>query len=147
MGHHSIRDSLTMRIALIACGKTKLPHPAPARDLYTGNLFRKSWQYAARLGWDHAYILSAEHGLVLPDAVLDPYDKTLAGAKVAVRRKWAEGMLRQLSERHDINESHFVILAGSAYRQYLVPYLTSWEAPLAGLGLGEQLAFLKRALQ
>lgn len=33
-------------IGLIGCGKPKLPHPAPARDLYLSRLFRLSLEVA-----------------------------------------------------------------------------------------------------
>jgi hypothetical protein len=48
---------------LVSCVKDKLDHPAPAKDLYTSDLFRKARGYAERVGvpW---FILSSEHGLV-----------------------------------------------------------------------------------
>lgn len=64
-------------ILLVGCGKSKLPHPAAARDLYTGNLFRSARGYAEASGrpW---LILSALHGVVEPEHEIDPYDLTMA---------------------------------------------------------------------
>jgi hypothetical protein len=41
----------------------------------------------------------------------------------------------------------FLILAGQKYRKNLVPDLPSCEIPMAGLGIGEQLHFLKTQLE
>ncbi len=45
--------------------------PSPAKDLYVSALFDKERAYAERTGipW---FILSAQHGLVAPDEVLEP---------------------------------------------------------------------------
>lgn len=67
---------------VIPCGAQKLDRPAPARDLYTSPIFRSALATAEALeDEDHHFgaqsdvlILSALHGLVDPDAVLDPYD-------------------------------------------------------------------------
>src|SRR5690242_11928301 len=45
-GHDSSRPAPRRRIALISCSSEKLDHAAPARDLYTSALFRKSVQWA-----------------------------------------------------------------------------------------------------
>lgn len=73
---------------LIPCGNAKLAHAAPARDLYTGSLFRLARRFAeARGPW---WILSAKHGLVHPDTVLEPYNVTLQGPnREDYARVWA----------------------------------------------------------
>ena len=67
---------MTKPFILVACCGPKLDHAAPARDLYTSDLFTKSRAYAERNGCGWA-ILSAKHGIVLPDEVIAPYDVTL----------------------------------------------------------------------
>lgn len=68
---------------VVPCGGAKLDHPAPARDLYTGSMFRHTWDNATRsaamdeaaqLGPARVLILSAMHGLIDPEKVLQPYD-------------------------------------------------------------------------
>lgn len=68
---------------VIPCGGAKLDHPARAQDLYTGSMFRHTWDNATRsaaldegagLGPARVLILSAKYGLVEPDQVLQPYD-------------------------------------------------------------------------
>lgn len=65
-----------MTIVVVQCGAKKVDHPAPARDLYCGNLFRKLRQAAERIG-DAWYIASAKHGLIEPVRLVVPYDATL----------------------------------------------------------------------
>ena len=58
-------------VGLVACASQKLQRPAPARELYVSQLFKKASAYAG-LTCDRWYILSAKHGLVHPDTVLEP---------------------------------------------------------------------------
>lgn len=62
-----------------ACGARKLDVAAPARELYTGSArlaIDTAVAEAARAG-GVALILSARHGLVALDAVLEPYDQRM----------------------------------------------------------------------
>lgn len=66
-----------MKIALISCTKEKKHYACAARELYSSStLFSASYRYAKRVA-DKVYILSALHGLVSEDTVLNPYNKTL----------------------------------------------------------------------
>ena len=134
------------RVVLIGCGKSKLTQAAPACELYTGALFRLSWSYAEQMQPASIFILSAKHGLVSPDQVLEPYDLTLTGQRATVRKLWATMVIDQLDQQLSRSSAQFVILAGRSYRDYLVPHLEYWEAPMAGLGIGQQLQFLKKAI-
>lgn len=68
---------------VIPCGGAKLDRPAPAGQLYTGSMFRHTFDNATRcaeldeaagLGPARVLILSARYGLVDPDQVLESYD-------------------------------------------------------------------------
>lgn len=136
-------------IYLVACASAKLAHAAAARDLYDSALFTKSRAFAERAS-DRWYILSAKHGLVAPDAVLEPYDMTLSRLGVAARRSWAGKVLRQLCSRvHEGDRVTF--LAGKRYREFLEGPLrvTGLEVriPLEGLRIGEQLSRLDELLR
>ncbi len=134
------------RIVLVACAQQKLAHPAKARDLYVSSSFRSSLAYAESLNPDAIFILSAKHELVRLDQELAPYDKTLNGKSPAVVRAWACAVLSQLRSVADLERDTFILLAGERYRRDLVPHLRHAQVPLAGLGIGKQRQFLKRAL-
>lgn len=138
------------RIALVACSAQKLEHAAPARELYTGALFKAARAYAEATcdGWA---ILSAQHGLVSPDTVLDPYDLALASLPREGRDAWGERVAAQLRVLYGFGAQAgvtFVVLAGATYATPLMRSLdpATWdlELPLRGLAIGQQKAWLKR---
>lgn len=131
-------------IALVSCGKSKLPHAAPACNLYTGQLFRAARAYIEAQGWQW-WILSAKHGLLHPGAIITPYDVTLTVMKHEQRRAWAERVLGQIAQEVPPG-STVVILAGVAYHEFLLHSLQltrTVELPLRGMGIGKQIAWLK----
>lgn len=136
-----------MKIALIACVKTKLGHPAPAKDLYTSQLFTGCRAYAEQHA-DRFLILSALHGVIDPDTVVEPYNVTLSGSRKTVQRTWAKMVAGQLATILQPGDE-LIVLAGLDYRAELLPMIThlvaSVTVPLAGLEIGQQLAFLKAA--
>ena len=141
---------MTMRIGLVGCVKSKLTHAAPAADLYTSPLFRGRRAYVGR-SCERWLVLSALHGAVRPDVVLEPYDVTLNDASRAERRAWASRVLGQLEgELGSLRGLTFEIHAGANYTDWgLVEGLrergATVEQPLAGLSLGQQLAFYAAA--
>ncbi|HEX8591312.1 MAG TPA: hypothetical protein VF696_00975 [Candidatus Paceibacterota bacterium] len=132
------------RIVLLSCVSKKLDCSAPARELYISPLFRFGLAYAESLKPDAIYILSAKHGLVGLDKVLDPYEETLNTKRDAEIREWSVRVLQDLRQVADMENDEFVFLAGDRYRRHLLPHLRHARMPLQGLGLGRQLQFLKR---
>jgi hypothetical protein len=65
-------------LIIIGCSALKLDYPSPAKDLYTGVIFKKSLNLANRIGGD-IYILSGLHGLITPDTIIEPYEFGLEG--------------------------------------------------------------------
>lgn len=150
------------RVVIIACGKSKLPHAAPARDLYTGSLFRAAREHAEATGsaW---FIASAKHGLIPPHAVIEPYDQRLgkgAAARFvrdtsidAWRDRVAKQLAAELKELGDLDGVSFEILAGADYvapiREAISRALSGGSTavevrdPLKGKQVGERLAWLK----
>ena len=140
---HAIRT-----VALVACARTKRDYPAPARELYASPLFRLLRDHVEQT-YEHWHIPSAAHGLVDPEEVLHPYDRTLADLTPAARADWGAHVGSALLATYG-GEVCFVVYAGARYRQHLVPCLRRGGAtvavPLAGLRIGQQLAWLRRAL-
>lgn len=134
----------TLTVGLVACAAQKLHHPAPARDLYTSQLFRKASAYATA-ECDRWYILSAKHGLVHPDTVLEPYDVRLGaeGPGTPLLREWAAGVRAQLdTELAGLENVTLIALAGSQYRTALQGVPWPVEVPMQGMGIGRQLGWL-----
>jgi hypothetical protein len=132
-------------LILVGCVKTKLQRAAPAKDLYTSSLFLKERMYAENAGvpW---FVLSAQHGLVAPIEVLEPYDLQLSKASSAYRREWGVRVVKQLEAAVGALPNKVIeIHAGSAYADAVRPGLISAGAvvaePLRGLALGERLAW------
>ena len=141
-------DGLGRRLFLVSCVKTKLPRRAAAKDLYISDWFRKARACVESTGCPWA-ILSAEYGLLHPDEVIRPYEKTLNAMPVAERRPWANEVLESMDPfLRDIDT--VVFFAGERYRELLEPGLRGWGVdvvvPMLGLGLGQQLAWLNDCL-
>ena len=87
------------------------------------------------------------YGLVAPDEMLAPYDATLNTMRLAERQRWAAETRRQIVEVADVND-RLIFLAGRRYRELITPALVNLgyivEAPMQGLGIGQQLAWLDR---
>lgn len=133
-------------VYLVSCVSQKQAESALGRELYISVWFRKAQDYVEALGcpW---YILSAEYGLVSPDQVIAPYEKTLNTMPESARRQWANRVLAQLDEVVP-NLSQVVFLAGKRYREFLDDYLRNRKVdvsiPMEGLRIGEQLRWLTR---
>ena len=136
-------------IALVSCVSRKATTPMPARHLYNSDWFRKASSYAQRVS-DQWYILSAEYGLLHPDTVINPYERTLNTMPVAERRAWALRVMDSLRRVLDPADE-VIILAGARYRENLVDPIRKLGCqvviPMEGLTIGRQLSWLKQALE
>jgi hypothetical protein len=133
-------------VTLVSCVSLKADHAAPARELYISDWFKKARIYAENSG-DGWFILSALYGLVNPDDTIEPYNFTLNNQRSQERQAWTQRVAVDLRRRVP-PKSRIVILAGENYRRHLIPLLEDVyeiETPMTGLGIGQQLAFLKRA--
>lgn len=64
-------------IVFLSCGKTKAKHTCKACEMYQGDLFKKSFEYAKKLNPRKIYILSAKYKLLELDDIISPYELTL----------------------------------------------------------------------
>jgi hypothetical protein len=131
-------------VALVSCVKSKRPQASRAEHLYTSALFQKARSYATQHS-DLWFILSARHGLVDPQQIIEPYEQTLNNASPAARREWARHVHTQMGDAGLLTpETRFLWLAGRKYKQYLADLLGEHEQfdPLEGLGIGQRLSWL-----
>lgn len=138
-----------MKLVLVACSSRKAESYRAARELYTSPLFRLSAAWAARNG-DRWAILSAKHGIVAPDAVLEPYELSLLDLDLAGVTRWADAVAwGSIFEQPEGGE--LVVLAGKLYLSF-APRLETrfpgrWKVttPLAGMQIDERLSWLSTA--
>ena len=132
------------RIVLVSCVKKKSSLPRPARDLYVSPFFKKMRHFAEQVG-DSWFVLSAEYGLLEPDAVVTPYERTLKRMSADEKAAWVARVTAQI-ERAIPADATVVMLAGVAYRSLVEDVLRGRgnvvEVPLRGMGIGEQLHWL-----
>jgi len=133
---------------LLGCVKSKQSVAAPAKDLYTSPLFRKGRAYIEAVGspW---FILSAHHGLVHPDEIIEPYDLALSALPRSARVRWGEQVMQQLRTAYpDLRALRIEVHASEVYlapiRRPLESAGATVVAPLAGLTMGERLAWYGR---
>lgn len=148
-----------LRVALVACGKSKLAYPAPARDLYTGSLFRAARAHVEREGYDAWYILSARHYLVAPQTILAPYEAALTNAPDEYLHTWAhrvDGAFRCTDPGYGVwtqqgGDLTVDIFAGKVYVDPLLALPARWaemwtvNLPHEGMQIGERLQAFAQA--
>lgn len=134
-----------MLIRFVPCAKTKLAYEAPAKDLYVSRTFKRMRHYCELKG-DPWYILSAKHGLVHPDTMLKPYERTLNGMPKAECRAWARMVRRQIETTRFGGATELELLCGASYRDPLMPFLRMCFAPIRtpmkGMAQGVQYKWL-----
>lgn len=129
---------------LIPCGKSKLPNPAKVRDLYQGSLFKLSVSWAESHGFTWV-VISALHGVLLPEQIIAPYNVSFSAKTVnpiKPSKQWTERVrLRLLS----VQASRIISLLPKAYEDAIrlqdIP--TKQSSPLKGLGIGRRMRWLK----
>ena len=100
------------KIVLVACASKKRSVKSRADELYVSSLFKLNLQYALKLEPDTILILSAKYGVLALDEEIEPYDVTLNSMRVTDRRIWASKVMEQLEVYADLQQDHFIILAG-----------------------------------
>lgn len=124
---------------LIGCVSRKAAERRRAADLYLSPLFLKRRAFAERSGrpW---WIFSALHGVIDPKTELDPYDVTIPGLSRRQKVRLVELVGSQLDDLAPGVEE-LEVHAGAPYRGILRSAGIRVVNPLAGLGIGRQLAW------
>ena len=145
--------SKKIRICLISCVSQKTNYKNPCKDLYISPLFKKTWAYVSQIERPHGvYILSALHGLIRYDTVIESYDKTLLDMSKEECLEWAEKVKKQLTETfvkdgRTLEDYHFSIFAGSKYYENLLDFFPDKELVFGTLPIGKRLGALTTSLR
>ena len=138
------------KIILIACSACKKDTHDKAKDMYTSPLFRKSWKYAQKLGYDKIFILSDKYYLLAPEDEIDTYDKSLKNCKSRERKEWAKTVLEKLTlTKSNLKNDKFIILAGKVHYEHLIGKdgIQNYSIPWKGVGgIGCILKFLNEQI-
>lgn len=138
------------KIILIACSAGKKDTHDKAKDMYTSPLFRKSWKYAPKLGYDKIFILSDKYYLLAPEDEIDTYDKSLKNCKSRERKEWAKTVLEKLTlTKSNLKNDKFIILAGKVHYEHLIGKdgIQNYSIPWKGVGgIGCILKFLNEQI-
>jgi hypothetical protein len=100
----------------------------------------------AKLVADRIFILSAKHGLVPEDMIIEPYNETLKDKSAQERRAWGDMVLNELRKVSDLERDEFIVLAGEVYQENLLPHLVHFWLPLKGKRQGEWIPELERLI-
>ena len=132
-------------IALISCVSQKADYKTEARNMYTSTLFTKGMKYIETiLKPDKAFILSAKHGLLKLDEVIEPYNETLNTKKKSERQEWAKTVFSQIQKECDVNNDNFIFLAGKKYYKDLTQYLPNHKIIMENMPIGIRLQWLTK---
>lgn len=124
-------------VGAVACGKPKQPNPAPARELYNSTQFKICARFVQAYT-DEWFILSALHGVLEPETVIAPYERSLASMTPEGRRNWRRKVAEQIASRYD-GDTVFLTPAGKLYRAALPSQRTicPWDT-MADMKFGKQ---------
>lgn len=116
----------------------------PAASLYQSALFRKSLLAALDTS-DKVYILSAKHGIISCNEIIEPYDVTLKTMHRSEREAWGLRVQPQLDFLLHARDTA-VMYCGEEYfaplRAHFERLNVTVEMPLGSLSLGARLQYL-----
>jgi len=133
-------------IVLISCAIKKKNYETKAKDLFISPLFKYNLRYSKFFKPSKIFLLSSKYGLLNLDEKIKPYYLRLEKEPIEKVKKWSEKVIKQLSEKTDLNKDNYIFLAGKKYREFLIPKLKNFDVPLKGLGIGKQIKFLKEEI-
>lgn len=108
-------------VIICSCSKQKLSNPAPAKYLYQGVLFKKIKKLAQYKKLDFR-ILSAKYGILNPNELIKPYDKTIKSKRdiINLRKK-----IMSAVKKIETDYSLIILIMGKKYRMVFEPFLNN----------------------
>lgn len=136
----------SQRLVIVESVTKKRSAPGPAKDVYNSRLWtaRRSYAEAAGVPW---LILSALHGLLDPNQIIEPYELRLGETDAAAFRSATERAVAQLDSRWALDdlvvEAHVRDDYADGLRAALVRRGRRLEQPLRGLSVCGQLSWYR----
>jgi hypothetical protein len=131
-------------VCIISCTAHKRDARMPAENLYSSDLFFKSRRYA-QANFDSWLILSAKHGLIKPDQIIEPYDCNLGTLSAPERAKLSERVSRQASLL-SLEQARLISICGEDYEDLLDEAgIKFTRRPELALPIGKKLKALGEA--
>jgi len=103
-------------------------------------------EYSTILKPDKTYILSAKHGLLKLNEVIEPYNETLNTKKRNKQQEWAKIVLSQIKKECDVNNDTFIFLAGQKYYRDLIQLLPNHKIIMENMPIGIRLQWLTKEI-
>lgn len=123
----SATGSAPRPLLLLACSGMKLERPAPAMELYRGVMYQTYRTHVRAGAAPRVVILSALHGFVSADTVLEPYDQRMTPAR-------ADQLLAELGTRYMLNGGAWPAELGQVFLAGGQEYRRVMRAALCWLG-------------
>ena len=138
----TVGNSKMFTVCFIGCVKTKRSHKCKSKELYDSPLFHYSYKYALK-NFDKVAILSAKHGLLDPEDVIEPYEVTLNNMSKQDRIEWSNKTTNQISQRYPKDHYKYYVISGKRYYEFL-----NIECePLFVMSMGYKLQTLKKEVE
>lgn len=150
-----VGSGIPRNVALVSCGKAKLrtSEKVQAHELYVGNPFRLSFQYAQATA-DDVLILSALHGLLSPYERIAPYEFSMAQMLISDQREWGLRVVHALKALYPVKHLRLTFYSGQQYIRPILGAITDQDRqywtltnPLQGLDLFQRNQWLRRQLE
>jgi hypothetical protein len=133
-----------VKISLISCSKKKKNFRCKASEMYSeSDLFKKTLSYSKRNFYDIIFIISAKHGLLSLDELIDPYEVSLMEMGKTEKKEWGLMVAKSLQSTVDVDSSCIDVFAGRVYVEPLRLSGLEFNDVLFGKQIGQRLSFLK----
>lgn len=135
-------------ICIVSCTKNKQNYECNAKIMYSkSTLFKKQIELIEKKYKCDYYILSAKYGLLKPDDIIKPYDKSLYKFNKTEFSDWVKKVYNKLILYENIDDTNIIFFCGNIYRKDIIPYLKHYDEPFKGLGIGNQLKKINEILK
>lgn len=108
-----------LKVGLISCTRDKKSFPCSARRLYSESAKFSACLEFAEAHYDRIFVVSAKHGLVRLDELLNHYDLSLEELTERARNSWAEEIAKSLGSEGITIYDTVYIHATALYTEHL----------------------------